>query len=230
MWDAQIQAFASQYRVIRYDLRGFGQNRPTTTPYAHIDDLRALLDHLGVARAAILGLSMGGGIAVDFALAYPESTRALIAVDANLGGYEWTPEFDNSLGSVWDTGRNRGVEAARAQWMAHPLFAPALEQPPVAVLLTQMISSYSGWHWVNSDPGRGLTPPAFERLEEIAAPTLVVVGEREVPDFRALADTLASRIPGARQSVLPGAGHMANMENPDAFNRVVLEFLATLSW
>jgi 3-oxoadipate enol-lactonase len=229
MWDDQMEAFSSYYRVIRYDLRGFGQSPPTTAPYAHIDDLRALLGHLGIAHAAILGLSMGGGIAIDFALAYPEATRALIAVDANLGGYRWTPEFDASLGSVYETGRSAGVDSARAQWLAHPLFAPAQEKPRVAACLAQMITAYSGWHWVNDDPGRWLKPPAFERLEAVAAPTLVVVGEREVPDFRALADALVARIPRARQVVLPGVGHMANMEDPDGFNSAVLAFLATLN-
>jgi len=87
------------------------------------------------------------------------------------------------------------------------------------------MAEYSGWHWANRDPGRGLEPPAMERLAAIRAPTLVVLGEHDLPDFHAIADALHRQLPGARKAVLPGTGHMANMEAPEEFNEVVLRFL-----
>jgi 3-oxoadipate enol-lactonase len=225
MWDDQVEALASHYQVIRYDLRGYGQSPPSTGPYAHVDDLRGLLEHLGITRAAILGLSMGGGIAIDFVLAYPEATQALIVASPTLGGYRWAAELDQSLGAIYETARRAGVEAARKQWLAHPLFAPARERPTVAARLAQLVNDYSGWHWVNPDPGRQLSPPAVDRVEEIAAPTVVLVGGREVPGFRVLADLLAKRVRSARQVVLPNAGHMGNMEDAAQFNRTVLSAL-----
>ena len=84
MWDGQMAALSAAHRVVRCDLRGFGQSPPPTTPYANADDLKALLDHLGIARAVILGLSMGGGVAINFALAYPEATRALVVAGSTL--------------------------------------------------------------------------------------------------------------------------------------------------
>jgi pimeloyl-ACP methyl ester carboxylesterase len=226
MWDDQFETFAERYQVIRYDARGFGRSAvPTGESYAPADDLRALMSFLGVEHAFIVGLSMGGGIAIDFALSYPEATDALIAVDSLLGGYRWQ-EFGASLASVWSAARRSGVEAAKDVWLDLPLFEPAREKADIASRLGQIIADYSGWHLVNENPVRSLDPPAAERLDDIAAPTLIVVGERDLPDFRAIADALHEGIPGAQKVVLPGVGHMSNMENPARFNQAVVGFLA----
>ena len=107
------------------------------------------------------------------------------------------------------------------------MFDSARRQPAVAAQLDRMIDAYSGWHWVNQDPARQGQPPAFACLELVDVPTLILVGERDVPDFRAVSDVLATRIPGARQVILPGVGHMANMEAPGRFNQAVLDGLAS---
>ena len=229
MWADQFAPFAAHYRVVRYDLRGFGQSDfVADAPYAHEDDLAALLDHLGIARAAILGLSSGGAVAIDFALTYPAMTRALIVVDSALGGHAWSEEWRARWRAIRQTAHAVGTHAANEGWLMHPLFAPANEHPAIAARLRQMITDYSGWHWRNRDPQRGLDPPAAERLREITAPTLVILGERDVPDFHIIADTITQRVPGARKITLPGVGHMANMEAPEQFNREVLGFLADI--
>lgn len=224
MWDDQFEAFASRYRVLRYDLRGFGRSDVPTQPYSPADDLKALLTQVGMDRAHLVGLSLGGGIAVDFALAYPESLSALIPVDLALGGYQWSEAWDQSVIPIWKHGRGGNVEAARQLWIDHPLFAPALAGPAGA-RLRQMMRDYSGWHWVHHDPGHGLEPPAAGRLGTIRTPTLVVLGEQDLPDFQAMANMLHQQIPGAQKAVLPGVGHMSNMESPERFNEVVLHFL-----
>ncbi len=227
MWDDQCAPFAAEYRVIRYDRRGFGKSAPVgDDPYAHEDDLAALLEHLAITSAAVIGLSSGGAVAVDFALAHPTMTRALIAVDAALGGHRWSEEWSARWSAVRQTARALNADAANEAWLDHPLFAPANEHAAVAARLRQMITEYSGWHWGNRDPQRGLDPPAAERLRAIAAPTLVVLGERDLPDFHAIAGQVARDVPGAQKIVLPGVGHMANMEAPERFNAAVLDFLA----
>lgn len=227
MWDDQFIPLAERYRVVRYDLRGFGKSAlPGDRPYAHADDLAALLAHLGIPRAAIVGLSMGGEVAIDFALAYPEMTRALVAVDAVVGGHRWSDAWSAQAGLVRHTARSAGIDAAKARWLDMPIFTPAREQPAVGARLARMVADYSGWHWVNRDPHRKSEPSAVDRLGEITAPTLVILGERDMPDFHAIADTIAERIPGARRVIIPGAGHMANMEAPERFNEAVLGFLA----
>lgn len=228
MWDYQFEAFAQHYRVVRYDMRGYGKSLPPTDEsYSHTDDLMALLEHLRIDRAHVFGQSRGGAVAIDFALAHPEATGALVLVDPVLGGHSWSQEAARTDGAIWETAAKSGVEAGKAQWLAHPLFAPAREKPEVAARLEQIVFDYSGWHLINTDPGRYADPPAAQRLHEIGAPTLVVVGERDLPDFLVIADTL-QQVPNARKVVLPGVGHMCNMEDPTKFNEVVLDFLADL--
>ena len=226
MWDDQFLPLAEHYRVVRYDVRGFGRSDlPTDTPYAHYDDLRGLLDHLGISAAAVIGLSMGGGIAADFALAHPDLTRALVLIDAALGGHAWSDEWQERWKPVSAGARQGGIAVGKERWLAHGLFAPANEQPAVGARLAAIVADYSGWHWVNRNPIRSLEPPAIDRLGEIAAPTLAIVGERDLADFHAIAANLREQAPQAQIVVVPGVGHMANMEAPEEVNRHLLAFL-----
>ena len=95
----------------------------------------------------------------------------------------------------------------------------------MAARLAAMVADYSGWHLLNTDPAQGLNPPAIQRLGTITAPTLVIVGERDVIDFQRSADLLVERIPGVQKVIMPGVGHMANMEDPARFTEIVLGFL-----
>ena len=228
MWQDQLPALAAGRRVITVDLRGFGLSDPPAGPYSSVEDLKALLDYLEAGPAAILGLSMGGGIATSFALAYPAATTALILADSNLWGYPFSPEFAQSFGAVTTLARTQGLAAARERWLADALFAPALEQPAVAATLRALVHDYSGWHWLHADPERGMEPQPITALRTIRAPTLVIAGERDIPDFLRISAILAESIPGARSVTLPGVGHMSNMEAPAAFNAAVRDFLTAL--
>ena len=230
MWDDQFEAFAKDYRVVRYDVRGFGRSALPVSgeSYSHIDDLRALLEHLGIAEAYVLGLSMGGEIAIDFALACPHMTRALIPVDSGLGGYPLPPDVAASLESISTAARESGVEVAKRFWLDHPLFKPAFEKPDVASRLVRMVSDYSGWHWLNEDPVCDLDPPAAQQLGSITMPTLAIVGERDLPGCHEIADIVEHNIADARKVILPSVGHMSNMEDPDGFNQMVRDFIESL--
>ena len=229
MWDRQFELYAESYTVVRYDARGYGRSAlPVDTGHAPTCDLKALLENLGISHGDVLGLSMGGLIAIDFALAYPKATDALIVSDSLLGGYRWR-EAGRDIAMVHRTGREEGVPAARDRWLELDLFAPAMERPEVAARLRRMVSDYSGWHWLNRAPVRGEEPLAIDRLATIAVPTLVMVGDRDLPDFHTIADTLHERIPNSQKAVIPGAGHMANMEAPETFDEAVLGFLSGLA-
>jgi pimeloyl-ACP methyl ester carboxylesterase len=227
MWDRQFERFAQRHQVIRYDLRGYGQSTVPTQPYRHVDDLAALLAHLQVSSAALVGLSRGGGVALDFALTYPAQVEKLVLVDTVLGGYRWSDEQRRLDQAVWEQARTQGVAVGKAAWLRHPLFAPALQQPAVAQQLEQMVNDYSGWHFLHRDPEQRLEPPAAQRLHEIHQPALVVVGGRDLPDFQQIAAQVATALPQARKIVLPGVGHLASMEAAEAFTGVVLAFLET---
>ncbi|MFI5414448.1 MAG: alpha/beta fold hydrolase [Candidatus Lutacidiplasmatales archaeon] len=226
MWDAQMPALLPRFQVLRYDMRGFGRSDLPSGPYRAIDDLRALLDHLEVAKVHLVGLSAGGLVALQFAVQYPDRVGRLVLVDSSLDGFKWSQDFSESWERMELAARTEGVAAGRRQWLAHPLFAPARESPTVRDRLSDIVGEYSGWHLVHEEFAKGVKPPASERLASIRAPTLVMVGERDLPDFREISLRLGKGIPGARLVVVPGSGHMLNMEAPETFNEHLLEFLS----
>lgn len=232
MWDDQFEAFSKHYRVVRYDLRGYGQSAlpALRVGYSHADDLKALLDHLGVTRAHVLGLSMGGSVAFNFSLEYPGRTMSLITVDTTLGGFPRSEEWSTFLGMLFSKARQAGVETSKELFLNSGLFQPALENPEVASRLAEMVLSYSGWSLLNPPgPEISLEIPAAKQLDKIDVPTLVIVGERDLQDFRDIADALEGGIPKATKVVISGVGHMANMEAPEKFNEVVLSFLSEIN-
>ncbi len=228
MWDDQFQPLAQNFRVIRYDLRGFGQSAvPTDEPYSHVEDLRALLDHLGVQQANLIGLSKGGGVALDFALTYPQRTQSLALIDSILGGFAWSAAGSARDGLVWEKARSGGIPAAKKSWLSHPLFAPAQRQPAIAARLARIIDEYSGWHFVNTNPEQGIEPPAAERLLELEMPVQALVGEYDLPDFLRVTELICQKVSQAPKVVVPGVGHMANMEAPEQVTQSLLKFLKT---
>jgi 3-oxoadipate enol-lactonase len=231
MWDDQFTLFTQHYQAIRYDMRGFGRSAlPTEEPFTAVEDLRALLDTLGVSRAFVLGLSLGGSVAIDFALAYPDRTSALVLVDPALHGWPWSEAFSQSMRELEIMAQTQGVDAARQRWLAHPFFRQARERPELAERLAQIVASYSGWSWLHasSEPDANLPDP--RPLERISIPTLLVMGERDIEEFQAIANHISCSIPHLTKLVLPGVGHMANMEAPAAFNEAVLHFLGSLKY
>ena len=226
MWDDQFEPFAHHFRVIRYDLRGFGRSQlPDNEPYAHADDLRALLDQLHVERATLLGMSLGGQIAIDATLTYPERVDKLLLVDAALHGHKWSQDWRELAAQIWRQGRQGNVSLSKQLWMDHPLFAPAMQKSHSRHQLQRLINDYSGWHWAHRDPKRESDPPAAERLETIEHSTLVVIGSEDLPDFQVIAAMLEHSLPNVQAISVSGAGHMVNMERAELFNSIVLDFL-----
>jgi 3-oxoadipate enol-lactonase len=231
MWDPQAGRLAERYRVIRYDCRGFGASGPfdPAVPYTHASDLIALLDHLAVGDAVLAGLSFGGRVALQTALAAPARVRGLVLLDAVLDGVPWDRESAAALDDLARQVQAGGVAAGRAAWLAHPLFAAAREQPDLEAQLAAMVAGYPGQHWLGQDPHQPHRPPPFDALEDVAVPALVAVGDRDVPGFREMSAVLGRRIPGAEYHVVAGAGHMVNMEQPAAVSELLSRFLASLA-
>jgi pimeloyl-ACP methyl ester carboxylesterase len=227
MWDGQFEVLARDFRVIRYDARGFGKSAPPVPgePYSNAEDLAALLDRLDARRAHVVGLSMGGRFALDYAVTYPDGLRSLVVIDGVIGGWQWSREWLAAYAPIVEAGRRRDAAQAKSLWLGLPLFAPARRQPEVDARLKVMVGDYSGWHFVNQNPERAVSPPAVGRLGAIRAPTLVVVGELDLPDFQRMAERLEREIPGARRATIAGAGHMANMEAPETVNKALGAFL-----
>jgi 3-oxoadipate enol-lactonase len=231
MWDPQAGPLADRFRVVRYDCRGFGASGPfdPAVPYTHAGDLVALLDHLDIGEAVLAGLSFGGRVALQAALADPARVRGLALLDAVLDGVPWDPESARALDEVVWRVQEAGVLAGREAWLAHPLFAAVRERPDLAAALAAMVAGYPGQHWLGQDPHRETRRP-IDVLEGICVPALVAVGERDVPGFREMSAVLARRIPGAAYRVVADAGHMVNMEQPAAINDLLISFVQEASW
>jgi 3-oxoadipate enol-lactonase len=219
MWHPQIEAFTQVNTIITYDARGFGESTTPTGPYGHAEDLNALLEHLEISQAHIVGLSMGGRVATNFALNHPNKVLSLTLMDAALDGYQNTVNW-NVLA------KQQGIENARINWLNHAIFSTAKEQPDVLKNLSDIVDGYSGWHWLNDDPQTTQGAPARERLAEISAPALVIVGEKDLGYFHDIADVLANEIPGAQKVTIAGAGHMVNMEAPQKINELLAKFIS----
>jgi 3-oxoadipate enol-lactonase len=222
MWDDQIPALSDIATVIRYDVRGFGQSTRNAgnTVYTHADDLWAVLDHFELQAAVLVGLSMGGRIALEAALIAPERTLSLVLLDAVLDGVPWDDESNLGMQAISEGLRSRGLTGAKEAWLRHGFFVPAQRQPNVANRLAQMVTDYSGIHWTEADP-HGPHPDCLSLLSTFRVPTTVVVGELDVPCFLEMADVLASSIPTAHKISIGDAGHMVNMEAPAAVNQVL---------
>jgi 3-oxoadipate enol-lactonase len=230
LWEPQVPALVDAgYRVIRYDVRGHGRSTAPPSGYTwenYALDLRDLLERIGVARAHVVGLSMGGGIALHFALDFPERVSSLVLVDSALPGFDYSPEFAGAIEELVAAVRAEGPRAAFDRlWLTHPLFDGVRRFPERFELIRTMALAYAALDYLDETPH---TPPArqaVDRLAELQAPTLVLVGELDIPDFQIIAEVLAGNIPGARLQVIADSGHIPPLEQPEAFNQALLGFL-----
>jgi 3-oxoadipate enol-lactonase len=238
MWDDQFDVFAQRYRTIRYDLRGYGRSEVPPGPYALRDDLYGLLQLLGVEQAYLVGVSMGGGLAIDFTLEHPYMVDGLVPVAPGLGGFPWTAEDNATYAAIFgeiDAAIKAG-DLARANeleirlWIDGSRRTPDQVDPQVRqralVMNGQVLVRAAEAERAQPQP---LDPPAYGRLSEIHAPMLVVVGDEDSPAQLRVVDALEAGIAGARKVVMHGVAHLPNMEQPEELNRLVLDFLGGLS-
>jgi len=228
-WDPQMPTFAAAgYRVIRYDLRGYGRSsRPSGEPYSHVADLWDLLDHLGVETAALIGCSMGGRIAIDATLDDPSRPWALVAVAAGVSGFEASAEeedwWEDAMAAgykAYDAGEMETAQRERLRIWA------ALGTDDEAGAAIERIAM-DNLHELTMDESAEiqLDPPAVTRLHEIDVPTLVIKAEHDPPFSRRSTDVIAAGI-GSASVVMLDADHVVNLRAPAAFDAVVLPFLA----
>ena len=233
LWDLQVSALLEAGdRVIRYDVRGHGRSATPPTGYTwqnYALDLRDLLDGLRVLRAHVVGLSMGGGIALQFALDFPDRVSSLALVDSALPGFDYSPEFAGTIEELVAAVRSEGPRAAFERlWLTRPLFDGVRRFPDRFELIRTMALDYRALDYLDETPYAPPERQAVDRLAELRAPALVLVGELDIPDFQIIAEVLAGNIAGARLKVIADSGHIPPLEQPQAFNRALLGFLGGL--
>ncbi|MDP9351237.1 MAG: alpha/beta hydrolase [Chloroflexota bacterium] len=238
LWDPQFEVFAQQYRVLRYDLRGYGRSGGPAGAYSHVEDLRALLTLLGMECAHVLGLSLSGSVALEFTLTYPTVVSSLTVTGSGLPGHPYEERDDpvsqrlNAQFAAEEEALQRGdvaeaVELSLQLWTDGPYRIPAEVDPGVRAKVREMTTSL----YSRGEPAspQWLNPPAATRLSEIRCPVLIIVGDQDQPEMLEVADALEAGIAGACKAVLRGAAHHPNLEKPEEFNRLVLGFLAEQS-
>ncbi|WP_229377958.1 alpha/beta fold hydrolase [Streptomyces sp. VRA16 Mangrove soil] len=232
MWDDQIPVLAERYRVIAPDARGHGRSANATAPFRHTDDLAALLRRLGTGPALLVGVSMGGAVAVDTALEHPDLVAAAVVVGAGTS----EPVFDDPwVHAVWaDLGSALAAGDLAAAVEAFTRFGPGPHRgvddlaPGVVDRLRRMTHATLSKHTADEPDHRIPVPETWKRAADITVPVLTVTGTLDAPDHNAMAERLARTVGNGRTVPVDGTAHYPNMERPDVFDRLVEDFLRTV--
>ncbi len=232
MWDEQFPLFAQHYRTLRYDLRGFGQTQWNAGTFAAYEDPVALFHALHVQKAHVLGISFGGKIALDFALTHPELVASLILVAPSIGGEQPSEQirhFVQEEDALVEKGDLQdATELNLRLWVDGPQRTPEQVKPTVRQRVYEMQYHAFTIPMPENADEQQVEPPAITRLTEIRVPTLIIVGDLDLPEKLDLSKQLATFIPSAQLEVIAGAAHMVSMEQPQKFNDIVLNFLSKL--
>jgi pimeloyl-ACP methyl ester carboxylesterase len=228
MWEPQVAPFAKRFDVIRPDMRGFGKSELPPVRWSPAEDVRALVDDLHLKPIHLVGCSIGGGVAIDFALQHAERLSKLVLVGPGIGGTNFGKKYPEVFAEVQAAdGANDMAAVNQAEmylWLDGPRRRRGYVRQPLRDLFLDMNGGNVNADWASA-PTDDPDPPAVERLHEITAPVLVVVGDEDVPPVFDAVELLMEKVPHARKAVIHDAAHLPNLEHPDEFNRLVLDFL-----
>ncbi|MCA1796762.1 MAG: alpha/beta hydrolase [Geobacteraceae bacterium] len=230
IWKSQLKALGHNYHAVAYDFRGMGESALGDGQYTieeHVDDLIAMLDFLEIDKAILVGLSMGGYIALRALERYPERFSALALCDTQ-------SKADDNAGKLKRAAGAKAVKkdgaAAFAAGFVEAVFTPASikNKVPAVDFIKDIISASDPLAIAGNLIAMAARTDTTEFLADIAVPTLVLVGEEDKLIPPAVARDMHTRIKGSELHLIPDAAHMSNLENPDEFNARLLEFLATV--
>ncbi|MCA9894487.1 MAG: alpha/beta hydrolase [Anaerolineae bacterium] len=229
MWDAQLAHFSASHRVIRYDQPGFGESPLPDDSVSYVDDLRQVMDTLGIDKATLVGCSLGGMVSLEFAVNYPERVSRLVLVGSSIVGYKPSaplPELWEKARQAYENKDYAGVTEIGVQLFVVGRGRASEDVP-------DDLKAYVYKHYYASNFGQNARPEitwpvrsAVEHLSEIDVPTLVIVGSLDTEQIIEMANLLASSIPNAQKAMMENTAHLPNMEQPDAFNEMLEEFFS----
>lgn len=233
MWDTQWVEWSRSHRLLRLDFRGYGRSPIEPGPYASARDVLDVMDRHGFERAAIVGVSLGGRVALEIALAQPERVSTLVLVGAGLPGHEWSDEqraiWAEEEAALQAGDLDKAVEVSLCTWVDGPRRKPEDVDPDVRARVAEMQRRiYELQASLEDDEEELLVDDVAARLGEIKAQTLVLVGGDDVPDMQAIAARLAREIPGARRETITNTAHVPSLERPQEFEELVLGFLESV--
>lgn len=224
IWDEQLLFFSDTYKVVRYDRRRYGNSTAATVAYSDSYDLDSLFSQLNIDKACLVGLSSGGRLAIDFTLEYPEKVTALILSGAVVRGLPYTEHFYARGGHLPDTLKT--IDESRLYDVTDDPYEIYCENKSAKEKAIQLVNSFptKGGHNLHRSPQT--VAPAYSRLNEITVPTLIMVGEFDMPDVHAHAGAINAGIANSKRIVVYRAGHLLPLEQPAAFNSEAEKFLS----
>ena len=225
IWDEQFPVLAKNYRVVRYDRRTYGKSSDPQAPYSHIEDLNRLFVQLKIDKAIVFGMSSGGGLAIDFTLKYPDKVSALVLVGAVVSGYGYSPHMFTRGGHLKSLAELSDPQKAIKYFAwedPYEIYSENIKAKEKFVKLLESNPHLAREKGVYPKPA---DRPAAGFLSEIKVPALVLVGEHDIPDVHAHAGVIEFGIPNAKRQIILKSGHLVPMEQPEAFNAAVLNFL-----
>jgi pimeloyl-ACP methyl ester carboxylesterase len=235
IWDDQFLTFARNYKAIRYDQRAYGQSLGSTQPYTLEDDLADLLDELKIKKTVLLDL--GSSTALDFIHKYPERVSALILVSTEISPYHSFEEAMENLPRTMERYQSLGEAIQQGDWahatdeamslLTAPSFTTSARYQQVRNIVSENVQTT-----LRRSHAQSIDQQSFalrrQWLAEITVPTLVLIGDDAAPEIRTSVEEIVRNIPHVQQHVLADARYLLNCEQPEAFNRSVLEFLQTI--
>jgi len=234
-WDLQFTELSKKYKVLRFDLRGFGRSAlpKENEIYRDADDLNALIDFLGIKKAHLCGLSFGSFVVFDFALSHPDKCLSLIPIGPRVAGDDLdeykTPNVDTLrpiIVKVTDIAKTKGAkEATDYLWTGDHAMGKAVATTRTRHALLKMGYEYSWWRYLHGNKREFAFPMAIKKLNEIKTPTLIVTAEYDLALCKDVAAIIAKEIPGAKLVSIKGAGHIMNMDQPKEFNKIISKFI-----
>ncbi|GAA2882663.1 alpha/beta hydrolase [Nonomuraea rubra] len=232
MWEDQIPVLSSRYRVIAPDARGHGRSANGTEPYRLTDDLAALLHHLDIGPAVLVGVSMGAGIAVDTALEHPERVSAVVVTGAGTSLPYFEDPWTTKTMATWHAAMAAGdldasVEAFTMLGVG-PRRALGDLDPIVVSRLMRMARSTMSKHSAGEPNHLVMVNDAWERIASIGVPVLAIHGDEDSDDHIGMAERLVRAVADGRSVSIEGAAHYPNMERPEVYNKILEEFLDRL--
>jgi 3-oxoadipate enol-lactonase len=229
MWDPQWDEYPHGHRVLRLDLRGFGRSPLTPGRFSNARDLITVLEKHGFERPALVGNSLGGRVVMEVAVDRPDLAGAVVLVAPGLPGHDWSSDvmasWDEEEQALERGDIDAAVEVNLRTWVDGPRRAPEDVDPDVRRRVGEMQRRAFELQLPVEAEEDLLVPDLADRVGEIDAPTLVVVGEEDVPDMHAIADRLMREIPGARRATIADTAHVPSLERPLEFDEVLLPFL-----
>jgi pimeloyl-ACP methyl ester carboxylesterase len=228
-WDEQFQILAKYFLVVRYDVRGIGKSLRPTREFSHSEDLYALLKFLKFSRAHLIGLSVGGAIAIDFTLEHPNKVDHLVLAASGLSDDAKADANIQSLAMLKALTRKEGIEHVIQLTLDAPFVITkeneAARQKIRMIYLDNRDVFESGFPlYMFWQPTR---PRASERLSKILVPTLIIRGDRDNPAYITLTDKISRGIKNSRTKIISGGTHFIHLDKPQEFNRAVMEFLVS---